>query len=622
MATQYSHFETIVEALELNDREMASRVVGSIFTSLRDTSNITVFEIGNADGTVFIRGHNLTKYGDDKSSEEAIRKALNGQEVSGFIFGTSGLGIRAIVPIKKGNTVLGTMQVGLNLSKNLLLSVSNLVGNVAFYQEDLLVQSTLEEDQKLLNLKKENNIYQRLHENETNVIVDSGNTRYTYFAIHHPVDNSVVGMIRLDQDISFILKKKSDNLTFVVVISIISLAIAGLFSYIVGNNISRPIKTIISILRDISEGEGDLTRCIDVKSNDEINDMANYFNLTFQKIRTLVNLVKQQSIALKNVGINLSSNMTETAAAINEITANIQSIKNQTMNQSASVTETSATMEQISKSIDKLNQLIEDQSANVTESSSSIEEMMANIGSVTQTLFKNSENIKRLSASSEAGRSVLDTVTAAIKDVAKESDGLIEISQIIQNIASQTNLLSMNAAIEAAHAGDSGKGFAVVADEIRKLAELSSTQTKTIGIVLNRIKDSISVIIKYSDEVVIKFNSIESEIKTVSEQEEGIRRAMEEQSEGSKQVLEAITILNDITQKVQASSLEMLTGTNQVSKEARSMNTITQEITGGMNEIASGAEQIAVGVNAVNELSVENKSCIVALVSEVDKFKV
>lgn len=393
-------------------------------------------------------------------------------------------------------------------------------------------------------------------------------------------------------------------------------------SVLISRSITKPLVQTITILKDISEGEGDLTRKIEVKSHDEVSDMATYFNLTFDKIRNLVALVRSQSNSLLILGENLSSNMTETATAINEITANIQSIKNQTLSQSASVTETSATMEQISKGIDKLNQLILDQSANVTESSSAIEEMMANIGSVTTTLVKNSENIKQLTFSSEAGRKVLDIITLAIKDVAKESDGLMEIGQIIQNIASQTNLLSMNAAIEAAHAGDSGRGFAVVADEIRKLAESSSTQTKTIGTVLKRIKDSIVKIIKYSEDVATKFNTIENEVKIVTEQEDGIRRAMEEQNEGSKQVLEAITILNDITQKVQTSSIEMLTGSKQVSKEAVNMNMITQEITGGMNEMASGAEQMTVAVNAVNELSLENKVSIDSLINEVNKFKI
>ena len=409
---------------------------------------------------------------------------------------------------------------------------------------------------------------------------------------------------------------------FIAVVSLIGLAFIGIILFYLSRSITRPVVSMANILKEISEGEGDLTRSIQITSKDEIGEMASYFNLTFEKIRNLVTLVKQQTDRLRDVGTELSTNMIETASAINEITANIKSIKNQIMNQSASVSETSATMEQVTKGIEKLSKLIEEQAANVTESSSAIEEMMANIHSVSQTLIKNSENIQKLSGASEAGRRVVDTITAAIQNVARESEGLMEISQIIQNVAEQTNLLSMNAAIEAAHAGEAGKGFAVVADEIRKLAESSSSQAKTIQSVLKNIKDSISSVIQQSHDVVAKFAIIEKEVKVVSEQEEGIRKAMEEQAEGSKQVLEAITVLTDITQKVRDGSVEMLTGSKQVLDEAKSMNSITQEITNGMNEMANGAEQVAQAIQTVNELSVKNKESIDSLTLEVNKFKV
>jgi methyl-accepting chemotaxis protein len=438
---------------------------------------------------------------------------------------------------------------------------------------------------------------------------------------YHPVKGSpfIISIVAI-QDEFFAPMQTLTNLFIALAVVILTLSILGFL--FIGKTLSRPIIRTAMILKEISEGAGDLTERIDISSKDEIGDMARYFNLTLEKIRRTVLQVKNQSQLLKDAGVNLSSNMVETAAAINEITANIQSIKTQTVNQSASVTETSATMEQITKGIDKLNQLIEDQSANVTESSSAIEEMMANVGNVTHTLVKNSENIKRLTDSSEDGKHLLDGISVSIKDVAKESEGLLEISQIIQHIASQTNLLSMNAAIEAAHAGESGKGFAVVADEIRKLAELSSAQTKTIDKALKNIINSITGVTHSSEEVLSKFTTIEEEVKTVGEQETSIRMAMEEQTEGSKQVLEAIMMLNDITQKVQMSSEEMLSGSKQVLMESKNMNDITQEIASGMNEMASGTDQVTVAVNQVNELSTENNTSIDALIGEVNKFKV
>jgi methyl-accepting chemotaxis protein len=150
----------------------------------------------------------------------------------------------------------------------------------------------------------------------------------------------------------------------------------------------------------------------------------------------------------------------------------------------------------------------------------------------------------------------------------------------------------MNAAIEAAHAGESGKGFAVVADEIRKLAESSSEQSKTIGTVLKKIKNSIDKITHSTDEALSKFEVIDSGVKIVAEQEANIRNAMEEQSTGSQQLLEAAGKVAEITQLVKSESGEMFEGSRQVIAEGKNLEMATQEIASGMREIAAGAVQI------------------------------
>jgi Methyl-accepting chemotaxis protein len=213
-------------------------------------------------------------------------------------------------------------------------------------------------------------------------------------------------------------------------------------------------------------------------------------------------------------------------------------------------------------------------------------------------------------------------VATDIQEISRESEGLLEINSVMENIASQTNLLSMNAAIEAAHAGEAGKGFAVVADEIRKLAESSSEQSKTIGTVLKKIAESIKKITGSTDNVLARFESIDSGVRTVSQQEENIRNAMEEQSEGSKQLLQSAGGLNELTQNVKSGSEEMLNGSQEVMKESHNLEKVTQEITGGMNEMASGADQINVAVHNVNEMTQKNREAIDRLIKEVSRFKV
>ncbi|MCL2293981.1 MAG: methyl-accepting chemotaxis protein [Spirochaetes bacterium] len=384
----------------------------------------------------------------------------------------------------------------------------------------------------------------------------------------------------------------------------------------------KPIKSAVDMLKEISEGEGDLTRQLKSPSNDEIGDMAHYFNMTLEKIKNLIVIIKKEAGALSQIGDDLASNMTETAAANNEITANIQSITGKIINQSASVTETNATMEQVSGNINKLNEHVESQTLSVSQSSSAIEEMLANIQSVTQTLIKNADNVQDLLKASEMGRTGLSEVAIDIKEIAKESEGLLEINAVMKNIASQTNLLSMNAAIEAAHAGEAGRGFAVVAEEIRKLAESAGEQSKTISIVLKKMKTSIDKITNSTENVLTRFEAIDSSVKIVAEQEDNIRNAMEEQGEGSKQLLESVSMLNEITRQVSSGSNEMLQGAREVIQESKNLEQVTQEITGGMNEMAAGASQMNVAINHVNEISGKNLEKINILAKEVSKFKV
>jgi methyl-accepting chemotaxis protein len=180
----------------------------------------------------------------------------------------------------------------------------------------------------------------------------------------------------------------------------------------------------------------------------------------------------------------------------------------------------------------------------------------------------------------------------------------------------------MNAAIEAAHAGEAGKGFAVVADEIRKLAESSSEQSKTIGTVLKKIAESIKKITTSTDNVLRRFEAIDTGVRTVADQEENIRNAMEEQGQGSRQVLQSATSLNELTQMVKSGSEEMLEGSREVMNESRNLEKMTQEITSGVNEMASGADQVNVAVHNVNEISAKNHESIEALIQEVARFKV
>ena len=367
---------------------------------------------------------------------------------------------------------------------------------------------------------------------------------------------------------------------------------------------------------------GDLTDRVKIKRHDEIGRLMIDLNTAIEHNNTMIKVLKEETEKMSAVGSDLSSNMVQTAAAIKEIGGNVTTVKEKALTQAAGVTETAATIEQINGKLNRLVSGIRIQAESIAQSSKLIADTTENTIHINKTLAQNNELIKTGCDQMRAGKDGARTANEFVKQIAERSESLLEASQIIQNIASQTNLLAMNAAIEAAHAGEAGKGFAVVAGEIRKLAEESNIQGKQIGAVIKESTEIIGHISESGAQAEKTFIDVYELIRNISEKEDLIVTVMREQEEKSAQILTALKTINHITEDVKAGSTEMFEGGKQIADEMQKLAEITRETTDSMSEIANGTEQITAAVEEITAITQQNKTSIMNLVQEVGKFKI
>ncbi|MDC7220436.1 MAG: methyl-accepting chemotaxis protein [Spirochaetales bacterium] len=414
-----------------------------------------------------------------------------------------------------------------------------------------------------------------------------------------------------------------DSIKLISLISALIMAgLIFLILLIISNNVSRPIVAFTQSLREISQGNGDLTARIDITSSSEIGTMVTSFNSFLDTLQNIIREIKESASRTISIKNDITIDVDETASALHEITANINSMNGQTSNLNENINNSAQSVNNINDSISELSRSVEEQGTMLQNSTAAITQMISSIDNVARITASKQESARELLNNAGEGAQIIERTQGAVQEVHDQLESIRQMAALISDIAEQTNLLAMNAAIEAAHAGEAGRGFAVVSDEIRKLSETSNRNTTQIENTLQKVEASIIQADELSRQTRESFSRINTEIKDMAGALGEIDMSTNELQVGGKEILQAITTLEVVSEGVNEKTGLIKSESTGINKAMDNVKNVTSQVVNGISEIGQGTKEISLSMEKVENRTHNLQETGDNLDKNVNRFKV